>query len=67
MMLHLTDVEIRDREPVELWRVFGRPGILYPTKVAAEVAARTYFPNEDVVTRDARVSFKRFYSAENFE
>lgn len=44
---------------IEMWQVQGLKG-WYPSKLAAEVAARDAFPDEDCSTRYARLSFKRF-------
>lgn len=45
---------------VTLWRVVGIAGKLYPTKMAAEVAARLQFPDEGPDERYARVFYRRF-------
>lgn len=46
---------------VKLWGVQGRGGCFYPTKVAAEIAAREAFPNEDPFKRYARLYSKTFH------
>lgn len=45
---------------VTLWFVQGRPLAYYPTKIVAEAAARHYFPDDDVYTRQARVRYHEF-------
>jgi hypothetical protein len=59
----LTDTQLRldtDR-CVQLWYVCGDNSLsIYPTKMAAEIAARAAFPDEDELTRYARIFFKRF-------
>jgi hypothetical protein len=45
---------------VHLWRVRGLPGAWFPTKIAAEVAARRSFPTENPFARDARVTYRKF-------
>ena len=44
----------------DLWSVTGLPNVLFPTKEAAEVAARRAFPNEDPHRRYARISYSTF-------
>jgi hypothetical protein len=46
---------------VTLWRVLGMPGVRYPSKLAAEMAARVRFPNESPDARYARVAYVRYY------
>lgn len=63
--LTTTDVQIPrpdSRDFVELWGLTGMPGVLYPTKLAAEAAARERWPHESEDKRYARVHFERFYS-----
>lgn len=43
---------------VTLWEVRGIPNLAYPTKIAAEVAARACFPNEDADVRYRRIYFR---------
>lgn len=50
---------------VELWRVRGIPLRWYPSKTAAEVAARVHFPDEDPDTRYGRLSFKWFIAEDS--
>lgn len=47
---------------VELWYVTGIPGVYYPTKETAEIAARTVFPHEDPDRRYARIYYRNFYT-----
>lgn len=62
-LLHVADTCIPAKEPegfVELWHVRGLPGVLYPTKMAAEVATRLSFAGEGPDERYSRI-FYRFY------
>jgi hypothetical protein len=68
MMINLSEVEIRFRgttstftAEVELWRVRGISERFYPTKMAAEMAARRYFPKDDMETNYGRLSYVRFH------
>lgn len=45
---------------VTLWRVTGIDGILFPTKMLAEIAARTTFPKDEMGTNYARLSYINF-------
>lgn len=45
---------------VELWAVRGIPRMLFPTKMAAEVAARRTFPNDEMAANYGRLSFVKF-------
>jgi hypothetical protein len=45
---------------VHLWRVTGQGGVFYPTKMAAEIAARQMFPDETEDKRYARISYSNF-------
>lgn len=45
---------------VELWGVRGIEQKLWPTKIAAEMAARARFLDEDPDTRYSRIYFIRF-------
>lgn len=45
---------------IVLWTIRGVPDCYYPTKIATEIMARNMFPNEDVATRYARISFIHF-------
>jgi hypothetical protein len=42
---------------VTLWKIRGVPKTFYPTKIAAEVAARAHFPHDDGIVRYSRISF----------
>lgn len=62
-LLHVGDACIPIKEPegfVELWRVRGLAGVVYPTKMAAEISTRLSFPDEDPDERYSRISY-RFY------
>ncbi len=60
--LTINDVVVYERPEgeVHLWRVRGLPGAWFPTKIAAEAAARRSFPTEDPFAREARVTYRRF-------
>lgn len=58
-LIHITDARAPDLSEIEMWRVTGVEG-LYPTKIAAEKAARVYFPNEPINLRYARIYFVRY-------
>lgn len=47
-------------ETVTLWRVSGLRNSYWPTKIAAEAAARTHFPHEDCDQRYGRIYFTHF-------
>lgn len=59
--LSLNEVRIPDKDEVDLWFVAGLPGSLYPTKIAAEVAARQAFPEESPEMRYSRIRSMKFY------
>jgi hypothetical protein len=42
---------------VTLWKIRGVPKTFYPTKIAAEVAARAHFPHDNPTVRYSRISF----------
>lgn len=50
----------------DLWFVKGIDGWAYPTKIAAEVAARARYPHEPAALTYNRIYFKRFME-ENYE
>lgn len=45
---------------VTLWRVTGINGVLFPTKMLAEIAARATFPKDEMGTNYARLSYINF-------
>ena len=49
---------------VEMWYVLGIKDTYYATKMAAEVAARQAFPDEDPDKRYGRVYYKTMYYEE---
>lgn len=59
--LTVSDVRLFDKDEVDLWFVAGLPGFLYPTKIAAEVAARQAFPEESPEMRYSRIRSMKFY------
>ncbi len=62
-LIHISDVKLPQEENIELWRVTGLDG-LWPTKIAAEKAARAWFPNEPAHIRYSRVFFVRYLRTE---
>ena len=62
MNINLNDVKMKEDEDggVVLWSVTG---LFYwwPTKIAAEMAARERFPDEDPHSRYARIFYSTFY------
>ncbi len=48
---------------VMLWRVRGLPGVWFPTRIAADAAARRSFPTEDMGATDARITYRVFAPA----
>lgn len=63
-VVQLHDSSIHAAARVELWRVLGIEGRLYPTKVAAEVAARVVFPDEAPWSRNGRISYVAYVREE---
>lgn len=55
--VHIHELSMHEGEIVDLWRVHGIHGRLYPTKLTAEVAARVVFPDEHILSREERISF----------
>lgn len=47
-------------DQVELWFVDGIKGMLYPTKIVAEQAARITFQHESADKRYGRIYYRRF-------
>lgn len=67
----LAEVPVQGRQSdfsmtVTLWRVTGIDGILFPTKMLAEIAARTTFPKDEMGTNYGRISYVRFHNEEGF-
>lgn len=62
--MQLSDAEIPDSDSVDLWRVRGLRGVLYPTKIAAEAAARYHYPHESVVDRYSRIFYVTYIREE---
>lgn len=64
--MELFDATIRlknyapDPARVNLWYVRGIPRIYYPTKIAAEIAVRAHFPDEDMHRRYDRINYHQF-------
>lgn len=61
----LAEVPVQGRQSdfsmtVMLWRVTGIDGILFPTKMLAEIAARTTFPKDEMGANYARLSYINF-------
>jgi hypothetical protein len=57
MNVHINDAKLKIHNGVlNLWTVTGIPETFYPTKIAAEVAARARFPADPYY----RVSYKVF-------
>lgn len=48
---------------VTLWQVTGITEMLFPTKIAAEMAARLHFPNEDYEKNYARIFYLEFVAS----
>lgn len=48
-------------ECVVLWYLTGVPHRYYPTKIAAEAAAREHFPHEDIDQRYGRIFYREFF------
>lgn len=68
--IHISEAQIHDEyygtaTVLVLWRVFGIEHTWYPTKIAAEVAARSRFPDEDPNKRYARLSCANFFRDNN--
>ena len=59
-LIGLCDAEIRRQDSIQLWGVQGIVGRLYPTKMVAEIAARSRFPDEAESTRYARIFYKTY-------
>lgn len=59
-LIDMCFVEVFGIDEVELWRVVGIAGVWFPTKMAAEVAARVRFPTEDEARRYSRVYCSKF-------
>jgi hypothetical protein len=55
-----TRIGLRGNGNVSLWAVIGVAGVFYPTKMAAEIAARSMFPDEDSDKRYSRIWYKNF-------
>jgi len=56
------EIKINDNRPtfddaITLWKIRGVPRTLYPTKMAAEVAARAHFPHDNPTVRYSRITF----------
>lgn len=60
--LNINDVVVYEQlnGELHLWRVRGLPGAWFPTKVAAEAAARRSFPTEDAFVINARITYRQF-------
>jgi hypothetical protein len=57
-----TEIKLRDDgiygdDAITLWKIRGVPRTLYPTKMAAEVAARAHFPHDASIVRYSRITF----------
>jgi hypothetical protein len=57
-----TEIKMRDdgiygNAEATLWKIRGVPKTFYPTKIAAEVAARAHFPHDNPTVRYSRISF----------
>jgi len=66
--IKLMDDGIYGNYEVILWRLRGVPKTFYPTKMAAEVAARAHFPHDNATVRYSRVSFITVpIDSDNFE
>jgi len=55
-----TRIPLIDAHAVQLWHFTGAVGVYYPTKMAAEIAARQMFPDETEDKRYARISYSNF-------
>ena len=62
--LSLDEIVIEDVAEIQLWYLRGIPGKLFPTKIAAEVAARERFPDEGPDARYARLGYVVFFKEE---
>jgi hypothetical protein len=55
--IKLHDDGIYGDDAITLWKIRGVPRTLYPTKMAAEVAARAHFPHDASIVRYSRITF----------
>lgn len=60
MSLSLSEVQILNEDIIVLWGVRGNPNYLFPSKLAAEVAARNVFPCEMPDERYSRIFYTTF-------